>query len=112
MAGLVPGMTKKRGTRRMGRAQRNPSKVRVREVMGFAALYPSYKSNELQIKLAQRARMHPPAGVIAPDLFGGAAGFGGVLVDREAGGARSGHPREPGAVGGVERRDHLADHGL
>src|SRR4051795_11719210 len=76
-------------------------------MMGFASLYPSYENIS-----AQRSRMHPPSWVIAPEFFRRTAGFGGVLVDRKAGGTRSGHPRQPGAVGGVECRDDLTDHRL
>src|SRR3954468_22306953 len=91
----------------MRRAQRNASNSWRTGMMGFASLYRSYETTS-----AQRSRMHPPAGMIAPELLRRAAGFGGVLVDRKTSGARSGHPRQPRTIGRVERPDDLADHGL
>ena len=49
--------------------------------------------------------MHPPRRVIAPDFFRGAAWRSAAFsIDRKTGRARARHPRQPGAVGGVERR--------
>ena len=39
---------------------------------------PTLRNHEFA-ELTQRPRMHPPAGMIAPDLLGGALGVGGVL---------------------------------
>ena len=56
--------------------------------------------------------MHPPPGVIEPYLLRRALRLRGVFKDRETGRPRPRHPRQPGPVGGVERRDHFTDHGL
>src|SRR5436309_9349822 len=70
-------------------------------------LYPSYAMIS-----AQHPRMHPPVWVFLPDLLRRALRLGGVFVDCKTCRARTRHPRQPGSIGGVERRKHLADHGL
>ncbi len=62
--------------------------------------------------LAQHPRMHPPLRVVELNFLRRAPRVGGIFKDRKAGRARPRHPRQPGAVGGAERRDHLADHRL
>src|SRR5712692_1275401 len=62
--------------------------------------------------LAQHPRMHPPLRVIELYFLRRALRLGGVLEDRKAGSARPRHPRQPGSIGGAERRQHLADHRL
>ena len=54
-AGMIPP-----GTRRMGRAQRNPSPGSLK-MMGFAALYPSYKPRSNTDLPASGARLKRPA---------------------------------------------------
>jgi hypothetical protein len=46
------------------------------------------------------------------DLVRGTPCVGGILIDRKAGRARSRHACEPGAVGGVKRRNDIADNWL
>ena len=48
--------------------------------------------------------MHPPCGMIELDFLRRALRLGGVLENRKTGRARARHPRQPGAVGGAERR--------
>jgi len=56
---------------------------------------------------AKTGQHGPPAGVRGGDAGGGGVAFGSVRIEREAGGAGAGHPRQPRAG---ERVEHLADH--
>ena len=71
--------------RRMGRAQRNPSIVRMNELMGFAALYPSY------------ARVLAPPPAFGPSF---------VRIGDEAGSPSDGPPSKLCAPLDVSRMAH------
>src|SRR3546814_5485685 len=51
----------------------------------------------------------PPVGMARPNRGSGTRAFGGLVIERETGRARTRHPREQRGAGAAQRRQDVAD---